>query len=218
MPPKDTKHGVMGDGNESSLVPPQCFVCKLENVDSKHSIVQCQTFRKMSPAERRESVFKARRCFNCLGCHLVKDCSLKCNCRKCQGGNVGKHFYMLHDSFVSTTPKGVNDVGARNMSGGGEKPKLSSRSVRVGLTKAALNRIVAARVMNPQNGKSKLIYCQQDGGSQLTLISNKLVEELDLQPHDRASFRMETMTGEKVTNADLVNLIYSRCFLVKYLV
>ena len=50
-----------------------------------------------------------------------------------------------------------------------------------------------------------MIYCQQDGGSQLTLISTKLVKELKLKSRDSASFRIETMTGEKVISADLVN-------------
>ena len=59
---------------------------------------------------------------------------------------------------------------------------LQVRSVKIGSTKAAPNRIVAARVINPQTGKSKLVYCQQDGGSQLTIISNKLVEESNFEP------------------------------------
>ena len=50
-----------------------------------------------------------------------------------------------------------------------------------------------------------MIYCQQDGGSQLTLISTKLVKKLELKPYDSASFCVETMTGEKAISADLVN-------------
>ena len=106
---------------------------------------------------------------------------------------------------MSTIPKDVHNAADKSKSGGGEKPRLPSRSVKIGLTKAALNRIVATRVLNPQNGKSKLIFCQQVGGSLLTLISTKLVKELELKSYDSASFRIETMTGEKVISADLVN-------------
>ena len=77
--------------------------------------------------------------------------------------------------------------------------------MRVGSTKAVLNRIVATRILNPRNGKSKSIYCQEDGGSQLTLISTKLVKELDLESHDSASFCKETMTREKIICDNLVN-------------
>ena len=83
--------------NDSVIVPPQCFVCRLQNADSCHKVVNCQIFRKMTPSERREIVFKARRCFNCLEKHVVKDCVKNCDCRKCMGSNVGKHFFMLHD-------------------------------------------------------------------------------------------------------------------------
>ena len=46
-------------------------------------------------------------------------------------------------------------------------PSFPVWSVKIGSNKAALNSIVAARVINPQTGKSKLVYRQQDGGSQL---------------------------------------------------
>ena len=52
--------------NDSVIVPPQCFVCRLQNSDSCHKVVNFQTFRRMTPSERKEIVFKARRCFNCL--------------------------------------------------------------------------------------------------------------------------------------------------------
>ena len=65
---------------------------------------------------------------------------------------------MLLDTFVSTTPKGVDSTVDKNMTGGGKKPRLSSRSVRVGSTKAALSRIVVTKVVSPQTGKLKLIY------------------------------------------------------------
>ena len=105
----------------------------------------------MSPFERREFVFRARRCFNCLGSHLVVDRALKCDCRKFEGSKVGKPFYVLHDSFVSTILKDVHIAMDKNKTSGGEKARLSLRSVRVRSTKTALNGIVATRVLNPRN-------------------------------------------------------------------
>ena len=43
---------------DSVIVPLQCFVCRLQNADSCHKIVNCQTFRRMTPYERKEIVFK----------------------------------------------------------------------------------------------------------------------------------------------------------------
>ena len=45
---------------------------------------------------------------------------------------------------------------------------------------------------------------QQNSGSQRTLISTKMVKELDLQNQDSTSFRTEPMIGEKIISADLV--------------
>ena len=45
-------------------------------------------------------VFKARRCFNCLGAHLVKDCTQRCDCLRCQGSDICKHFFLLHEYFM----------------------------------------------------------------------------------------------------------------------
>ena len=33
--------------NDSVIVPPQCFVCRLQNSDSCHKLVNCQTFRRI---------------------------------------------------------------------------------------------------------------------------------------------------------------------------
>ena len=178
----------------------------------------------MTPSERKKIVFKARLCFNCLEKHVVKDCVKNCDCRKCLGSNVGKHFFMFHDCFVSTVPKSPNS-NARFARDGNIAGHLATenflfpmKSVKIGSTKAALNQIVAARVINPQNGKSKLVYCQQDGSSQLTFFSNKLVQELDLIPYDQASFRIVTFNGETLTHTQIcLSLIYSPCFLMKCL-
>ena len=118
---------------------------------------------------------------------------------------------MLHEYFAPSVPKSFgnnervdgeeNDDRNPSVAQG---PSFPVRSAKIGSTKAALNRIVTARVTNPQTGKSKLVHCQQDGGSQLTIISNKLVEELNLEPYDQASFKIETMNGVTLTNSDLV--------------
>ena len=122
MPPKDPKRfPVSKASNGTPLVAHQCFVCKWnDNVDCNHGATQCQTFRSMSPFERRELVFRARRSFNCLGSHLVVDCALNSDCRKCEGSKIGKHFYMLYDSFVSTIPRDVHNVVDKSKTGGGE--------------------------------------------------------------------------------------------------
>ena len=127
---------------------------------------------------------------------------------------------MLHDYFVPTIPKSLRPSARfdRNKKGVGsstaaENPSASVMSVKIGPTKGALNRIVATWVINTRNGVGALAYCQQDGGSKLTLISNKLVKELELEPYDQTSFRMETLSGSKLTHANLVKFDLQSLFL-----
>ena len=65
-----------------------------------------------------------------------------------------------------------------------ESSPFPLRSVEVGSIKAAFNRIVSARATNPQNVKCKLVCHQQNGDSQSTFISDKLVKELGMEPID----------------------------------
>ena len=53
--------------------------------------------------------------------------------------------------------------------------------VNIASVKAALNRVTAVRLINPDNGKSKLVHCQHDLGSELTFVSSKLMSELKLK-------------------------------------
>ena len=51
-----------------------------------------------------------------------------------------------------------------------------------------------------------MVYCQLDGGSQLTFTLDELVQELGLEPCDKVSLSIETLTGNKLTHANLVKL------------
>ena len=58
--------------------------------------------------------------------------------------------------------------------------------------------------MNIASGHSKLLYCQHDPGSQLTFVASSLVEDLGLEPFNIASFKLNTLVGDKNTSANLV--------------
>ena len=65
--------------NDLVSVAPKCFVCVMERSDRHYKVANCQRFRRMNPSERKNVVFKASRCFNYLGAHLVKDCTQGCD-------------------------------------------------------------------------------------------------------------------------------------------
>ena len=134
---------------------------------------------------------------NCLRKHFVKDCFAPNSCRKCGTAYSRKHSFLLHDAFV--TPSQARESGDNT-----SEPSVTLRKVGIGSVKAAFSRVTAARIMNPVNGKSRLVYVQHDPGSQVTLVSNKLVQDLGLTAFDNVSFEMQTMTSCKATTVDLV--------------
>ena len=147
----------------------RCINCSLNGKDESHWLSSCRDFLQLNPKDRRDVVIKSGKCLNCLRDHLVKDCTLRNSCRKCGNACDKKHFFLLHDFFVSNGRREI-DTNVEDI--------VSMRSVKIESVKAAYNRVTAARVMNPVTGHSKLVYCQHDPGSQLTFIASGLVEEL----------------------------------------
>ena len=131
--------------------------------------------------------------------HFVKDCFAPNSCRKCGAAYSRKHSFLLHDAFV--TPSQARESGDNT-----SELSVTVRKVGIGNVKAAFSRVTAACIMNPVNGKSKLVYVQHDPGSQVTLVSNKVVQDLGLTAFDNVSFEMQTMTSCKAIMADLVKL------------
>ena len=176
---------------------PMCIYCSSKGLVEHHYLSNCSEFLRLTPIDRKDVIVKSGRCFNCLRKHFVKDCFAPNSCRKCGAAYSRKHSLLLHDTFV--TPSQAHESGDNT-----SEPSVTVRKVGIGSVKAAFSRVTAARIMNPVNGKSRLVYIQHDPGSQVTLVSNKLVQDLGLTAFDNVSFEMQTMTSCKATTADLV--------------
>ena len=138
---------------------------------------------------------KSGKCLNCLRDHFVKDCTFGNNCRRCGNSCDKKHFFLLHDYFVDTEHRPPKTSA---------EPAITMRSVKIESVKTAYNRVTAARVVNPATGHSKLVYCQLNPRSQLTIIASSLVEDIGLYPFDTALFKLDTLVSDKNTSANLV--------------
>ena len=176
---------------------PMCIYCSSKGLVEHHYLSNCSEFLHLTPIDRKDVIVKSGRCLNCLRKHFVKDCFAPNSCRKCGAAYSRKHSLLLHDAFV--TPSQAHESGDNT-----SEPSVTVRKVGIGSVKAAFSRVTAARIMNPVNGKSRLVYVQHDPGSQVTLVSNKLVQDLGLTAFDNVSFEMQTMTSCKATTADLV--------------
>ena len=176
---------------------PMCIYCSSKGLVEHHYLSNCSEFLRLTPIDRKDVIVKSGRCLNCLRKHFVKDCFAPNRCRKCGAAYSRKHSFLLHDAFV--TPSQAHESGDNTL-----EPSVTVRKVGIGSVKAAFSRVTAARIMNPVNDKSRLVYVQHDPGSQVTLVSNKLVQDLGLTAFDNVSFEMQTMTSCKATMADLV--------------
>ena len=62
--------------------PPQCFVCS--HPKCKHFLADCETFKALSPSAKRQRIFDAKRCLNCLALeHFARECPRTSKCRIC---------------------------------------------------------------------------------------------------------------------------------------
>ena len=176
---------------------PMCIYCSSKGLVERRYLSNCSEFLRLTPIDRKDVIVKSGRCLNCLRKYFVKDCFSLNSCRKCGAAYNRKHSFLLHDAFV--TPSQACESGDNT-----SEPLVTVRKVGIGSVKAAFSRVTAARIINPVNGKSRLVYVQHDPGSQVTLVSNKLVQDLGLIAFDNVSFEMQTMTSCKTTTADLV--------------
>ena len=150
---------------------PMCIYCFLKGLVEHHYLSNCSEFLRLTPIGHKDVIVKSGRCLNCLRKHFVKDCFAPNSCRKCGAAYSRKHSFLLHDAFV--TPSQARESGHNT-----SEPPITVRKVGIGSVKAAFSCVTAARITNPVNGKSRLMYVQHDPGSQVTLVSNKLVQDL----------------------------------------
>ena len=79
--------------SESSSV----YLLLVRGREQHHS--NCSEFLRLTPKDRHKVIIKSNRSLNCLRSHLVKDCALANNCRKCGILAIKKHYYLLTRLF-----------------------------------------------------------------------------------------------------------------------
>ena len=94
---KKNNSSTSGTGGNSKKKTRVCLICK-----GDHSLPQCDSFKKMSNPDRRETLGELKLCFLCFSSkHFAKDCKSKQTCRaKVNGKKCGstKHHTLLHPS------------------------------------------------------------------------------------------------------------------------
>lgn len=138
-----------------------CPLCK-----RNHFLPFCEQYKQKSAQEKREIVATYQRCWNCLGRHLVVDCSSSKSCSKCSA----RHHTTLHDALVTVSLPGT---------------EASSSSIvqNTGQARSSCNPLLlaTARVLVlDRSGAFHSIRALLDPGSETSLISESLTQRLRL--------------------------------------
>ena len=146
----------------------------------------------------------------------MKECPFPSKCRECGSEAKFKHLFGIHELYKqrkeealgSATKKadsvdGVKDHRPATSDGQG---KATVRHVKVADERVVLLRISAVRLINSKNGKETLAYAQHDIGSQATLISQKVKDELGLATSTESVVTLHTLSGQVTPKLGQVDL------------
>lgn len=155
----------------SATVLSACPLCK-----ARHFLNACTKFVTQNPTQRRETVKKFKRCFNCLSAsHTVQDCKSKYSCRSCSK----KHHSMLHvdsDSESNTATSQVKETPTQTTSTSIEVNSLLAPAASRSRSQVLL---ATARVkLEAASGRSVVVRALLDQGSEATFISENLAQTL----------------------------------------
>lgn len=141
----------------------KCAICSGE-----HYTAKCPEYIDKVVKDKVELIKKHRLCFNCLRAHRVANCQSTRRCIKC-----GKtHHSSIHGSNESTKPKATSDENS---------------SVQVNLASSYHNSspvqtllATIQLIVSSENGVNIKARAMVDPGSQISFISEKLVQQLQV--------------------------------------
>lgn len=131
--------------------------------NQRHRIVECSTFKDLSPQVRSSEAIKLNLCLNCLRRgHEVKDCRLDGNCRVCQQ----RHNSLLHVDQDNDNNQTILKSLSVSM------PAQSSSQVLLGTA--------VVQVIDPKTKNTYLARALLDAGSQSSFITANLKNRMNL--------------------------------------
>ena len=187
------------------------YVLSVMIQNSRHYLGECEKFKTLSPDQKKRTVVAAGRCLNCLSLgHVMRNCLVLSKCRRCGPRVNNKHAGPLHECFSRL----------RSVAGGAAEPACAKEDVKgtphqdnyvqlVSLKAKSINhnvllRTSAVRVIKPRTGKSTLAYAQHDTASQATLVSKRLIEELELDINTDYNLTIRTLADQTTVSKGLV--------------
>jgi len=186
--------------NQSYTVTRLCPLCS-----SKHYIATCPQYTEKTVQQRLEILSKHKLCYNCLGTHRVSSCHTGKRCQKCGR----KHHTTIHKANTSTAV--LTKKAEKKEEPAADIPTTKANvhhSVTVHKDTCILLATAQVKVVSP-NGEVAEARALIDQGSEITLISERLVQRLRLpRTHSSLSLtgiRAQTFKTKGVTSFNLTS-------------
>ncbi|XP_011858833.1 PREDICTED: uncharacterized protein LOC105556359 [Vollenhovia emeryi] len=158
--------------NASATAATACPLCK-----ARHYLSACVKFTEQSPTQRRETVKRLKRCFNCLSAaHSVQDCKSQYTCRTCQK----RHHTLLHvDSDSASSVVSSQALATQSAQTSAASTDVTSLLASATTRDRVHVLLATARVkISVSSGRSIVLRALIDQGSEATFISESLAQTL----------------------------------------
>ena len=171
-PPQSTSKTAEASATKPTA-PKTCKQCTKD-----HYLNQCEAFKALNIEKRWDFVKEKKLCFNCLnGGHRLDDCKYRKKCSECNR----KHNVITHKAKPASNSDKKPD-----------KENVATTAVCAHNSKAIAFPVVAVTVRGRDNDVTT--YAVLDQCSDTTLVTNKLLDQLQLQGTD-VLFSVDTVNG-----------------------
>ena len=150
---------------------------------------------------------------NCLSVgHFVRDCQLHSKCCKCGPKYKSKHSGAVHKFYSGSTSVNLGAAKPASTDNCYEEETNTENVVVRKIIPNNNNNLVllctnAVKVINPSSGRFAFVYAPHDTAFQVTLISEKLSNELGLKLKDNPAITIRTLTKKTMPSGGECNLI-----------
>lgn len=170
-----------------------CSICS-----AKHHTAYCPQYTSKTVQQRLAIIVKNKLCYNCLGHHRVTACRILKRCHKCGR----KHHTTIHQN--KSQPSNSESGSAKTTEATATSSKTTEKSAHVhstfeqtvtSCTFLATTKVIAIA----PNGETTKARALIDPGSEITLISERLVQLLKL-PRKKSSIPLVGIGAKKSDN------------------
>jgi len=183
---------------QSSGIMKESDVCVL-HPSAKHSLPECNAFGKKSSNEKRSIIVENQRCYNCLGPHLKRDCTVRVTCKLCKGS----HTTVMHKRSDDLNNSGAKPKGTTSSASDISQPNRSPANLCTNVSDnhrpRSCSKVLLVDMQFPgKSSKSLRCYAIIDEQSSSSFVDPEVVKYFGLD-FPTCEYKIKTLTGLDTT-------------------